>query len=82
MDGWFLEQFTTSLPTTTNRQTVNRQGSLDRSPRIVIHAAYDDEALAIWEQAVAVTVMEGLKHHRTGTLRRGASPRYQVAFPA
>jgi hypothetical protein len=80
MDGWFLEQFTTPLPTT-NRHPVNRQGFLDRSPRIVIHAASDEEALTIWEQAVAATVMEGLRHHRTGTLRRGGSPRYEVAIP-
>ncbi len=83
MDGWFLEQFTTPLPTTTNRQPVtSRQGSLDRSPRIVIHAASDKEALTIWEQAVAATLLDGLNHHRTGTLRRGGSPRYEVALPA
>ena len=82
MDGWFLEQFTTPLPTTTNHPTVNRQGSLDRSPRIVIHAASDEEALTIWEQAVAATLLDGLNHHRIGTLRRGVSLRYDVAFPA
>ena len=83
MDGWFLEQFTTPLPTTTNRQPVtSRQGSLDRSPRIVIHAASDEEALTIWEQAVAATLLDGLNHHRIGTLRRGLSLRYDVAFPA
>ena len=82
MDGWFLEQFTTPLPTTTNRPTVNRQGSLDRSPRIVIHAASDEEALTIWEQAVAATLLDGLNHHRIGTLRRGLSLRYDVAFHA
>ena len=82
MDGWFLEQFTTPLPTTTNHPTANRQGSLDRSPRIVIHAASDEEALTIWEQAVAATVLDGLNHHRIGTLRRGGSPRYEVAIPA
>ena len=81
MDGWFLEQFTTPLPTT-NRPTVNRQGSLDRSPRIVIHAASDEEALTIWEQAVAATLLDGLNHHRIGTIRRGVSLRYDVAFPA
>ena len=82
MDGWFLEQFTTPLPTTTNRPTVSRQGSLDRSPRIVIHAASDEEALTIWEQAVAATLLDGLNHNRIGTLRRGVSLRYDVAFPA
>ena len=82
MDGWFLEQFTTPLPTTTNHPTVNRQGSLDSSPRIVIHAASDEEALTIWEQAVAATLLDGLNHNRIGTLRRGVSLRYDVAFPA
>jgi hypothetical protein len=83
MDGWFLEQFTTPLPTTTNRHPVtSRQGFLDNSPRIVIHAASDEEALTIWEQAIAATVMDGLNHHRIGTLRRGGSPRYEVALPA
>ena len=82
MDGWFLEQFATPLPTTNRQPVTSRQGFLDSSPRIVIHAASDEEALAIWEQAVAATVMEGLRHHRTGTLRRGGSPRYEVALPA
>ena len=82
MDGWFLEQFTTPLPTTTNRPTVNRQGFLDNSPRIVIHAASDEEALTVWEQAVAATLLDGLNHHRIGTLRRGLSLRYDVALPA
>jgi hypothetical protein len=82
MDGWFLEQFATPLPTTNRQPVTSRQGFLDSSPRIVIHAASDEEALAIWEQAVAATVMEGLRHHRTGTLRRGGSPRYEVAIPA
>jgi hypothetical protein len=83
MDGWFLEQFTTPLPTTTNRQPVtSRQGFLERSPRIVIHAASDEEALTIWEQAIAATLLDGLNHHRIGTLRRGGSPRYEVALPA
>ena len=76
MDGWFLEQFTTPLPTTTNRQPTAAQ------PRIVIHASSNEEAAAIWEQAVATTVLDGLIHHRTGTLRRGGSPRYEVAFTA
>lgn len=82
MDGWFLEQFTTPLPTTTNRPTASRQGFLDNSPRIVIHAASDEEALACWEQAVAATLMAGLTRHRSRTLRLGASPRYEVALTA
>ena len=84
MDGWFLEQFQPSpLPTTTNRQPVtSRQGFLDSSPRIVIHATSDEEALTIWEQAVAATLLDGLNHHRIGTLRRGVSLRYDVALPA
>jgi hypothetical protein len=82
MDGWFLEQFQPSpLPTTTNRQpTVSRQGFLDNSPRIVIHAASDEEAAALWEHAVANTVLDGLIHHRRRSLRRGGSSRYEVAF--
>jgi hypothetical protein len=83
MDGWFLEQFDapTPSPTTNHRQpTANRQGFLDRSPRIVIHAADDEEAAAIWEQAVATTLMDGLIRHRRRALRLGASPRYEVAF--
>lgn len=77
MDGWFLEQFQPSpLPTTTNRQPTAAQ------PRIVIHASSNEEAAAIWEQAVATTVLDGLIHHRTGTLRRGGSPRHEVAFTA
>ena len=83
MDGWFLEQFTTPLPTTTNRHPVtSRQGFLDNSPRIVIHAASNEEAIAIWEQAVANTVLDGLTRHRSRTLRLGASPRYEVAITA
>lgn len=87
MDGWFLEQFQPSpLLTTTNRQpTTSRQGFLNnspRSPRIVIHAASDAEAAALWEQAVANTVLDGLIHHRRRTLRRGGSPRYEVSFTA
>jgi hypothetical protein len=83
MDGWFLEQFTTPLPTTNHRQsTASRQGFLDPSPRIVIHAASDAEAAALWEQAVASTVLDGLIHHRRRSLRRGGSPRYEVAFTA
>jgi hypothetical protein len=84
MDGWFLEQFQPASPLTTNhRQPVaNRQGFLDTSPRIVIHAASDEEALACWEQAVAATLMAGLTRHRTRTLRLGASPRYEVALSA
>jgi hypothetical protein len=85
MDGWFLEQFQPAPPasplTTNHRQPVaNRQGILDTSPRIVIHAASDEEALACWEQAVATTLMAGLTRHRTRTLRLGASPRYEVAL--
>lgn len=87
MDGWLLEQFQpappASLLTTNHRQPVaNRQGFLDTSPRIVIHAASDEEALACWEQAVAATLMAGLTRHRTRTLRLGASPRYEVALTA
>jgi hypothetical protein len=87
MDGWFLEQFQPAPPasplTTNHRQPVaNRQGFLDTSPRIVIHAASDEEALACWEQAVAATLMAGLTRHRTRTLRLGASPRYEVALSA
>ena len=81
MDGWFLEQFQPSpLPTTTNHQpTTNHRGILG-NPRIVIHAASDQEAAACWEQAVASTVLDGLIHHRQRALRRGGSPRYEVAF--
>jgi hypothetical protein len=87
MDGWFLEQFQPAPPasplTTNHRQPVaNRQGFLDTSPRIVIHAASDEEALACWEQAVAATLMAGLTRHRSRTLRLGASPRYEVALTA
>jgi hypothetical protein len=84
MDGWFLEQFQPSPPLTTNHRqpTANRQGSLDISPRIVIHAASNEEAIAIWEQAVANTVLDGLTRHRSRTLRLGASPRYEVAITA
>jgi hypothetical protein len=79
MDGWFLEQFTSPLPTT-NQPTASRQGFLDSSPRIVIHAASDAEAAALWEQAVITTLRAGLAHHHHRTLRRGGSPRYEVAF--
>ena len=87
MDGWFLEQFQPAPPasplTTNHRQpTVNRQGFLNTSPRIVIHAASDAEAAVLWEQAVASTVFDGLIHHRRRSLRRGGSPRYEVAFTA
>jgi hypothetical protein len=87
MDGWFLEQFQPAPPasplTTNHRRPVaNRQGFLDTSPRIVIHAASDEEALACWEQAVAATLMAGLTRHRSRTLRLGASPRYEVALSA
>jgi hypothetical protein len=84
MDGWFLEQFQPAPPapplTTNHRQpTANRAGCLNTA-RIVIHAASDEEALAIWEQAVATTVLDGLARHRSRTLRLGASPRYEVAL--
>jgi len=86
MDGWFLEQFQPAPPasplTTNHRQPVNHQGFLETSPRIVIHAASDEEALACWEQAVAATLMAGLTRHRSRTLRLGASPRYEVALSA
>jgi hypothetical protein len=86
MDGWFLEQFQPAPPAsplTTNHQPVTSyRGILGNSPRIVIHAASDEEALAIWEQAVAATLMAGLTRHRTRTLRLGASPRYEVALSA
>jgi hypothetical protein len=84
MDGWFLEQFQPAQPLTTNHRqpTTSRQGFLDTSPRIVIHAASDEEALAIWEQAVANMVLDGLTRHRSRTLRLGASPRYEVAITA
>jgi len=84
MDGWFLEQFQPAQPLTTNHRqpTASRQGFLDTSPRIVIHAASDAEAAALWEQAVASTVLDGLIHHRRRSLRRGGSPRYEVAFTA
>jgi hypothetical protein len=81
MDGWFMEQFQPAPPAqplTTN----HRQPVANRSPRIVIHAASDEEALACWEQAVATTLMAGLTRHRTRTLRLGASPRYEVALTA
>jgi len=85
MDGWFLEQFQPAPPasplTTTNHRqpAANRAGCLDTA-RIVIHAASDQEALAIWEEAVATTVLDGLARHRSRTLRLGASPRYEVAL--
>jgi hypothetical protein len=86
MDGWFLEQFQPAPPasplTTNHRQPVNHQGFLETSPRIVIHAASDEEALACWEQAVATTVLDGLTRHRSRTRRLGASPRYEVALSA
>jgi hypothetical protein len=87
MDGWFLEQFQPAPPasplTTNHRQPVaSYRGILGNSPRIVIHAASDEEALACWEQAVAATLMAGLTRHRTRTLRLGASPRYEVALTA
>jgi hypothetical protein len=86
MDGWFLEQFQPAPPapplTTNHRQpTANRAGCLNAA-RIVIHAASDEEALAIWEQAVATTVLDGLTRHRSRTRRLGASPRYEVALTA
>jgi hypothetical protein len=90
MDGWFLEQFqpapspttTNHRQPTTNRLTASRQGFLDTSPRIVIHAASNEEAIAIWEQAVANTVLDGLTRHRSRTLRLGASSRYEVTITA
>jgi hypothetical protein len=84
MDGWFLEQFQPASPLTTNHRqhTASRQGFLDTSPRIVIHAASDADAAALWEQAVASTVLDGLIHHRRRSLRRGGSPRYEVALTA
>ena len=75
MDGWFLEQFQPSSPLTTNH-------SQPTAPRIVIHAASNEEAIAIREQAVANTVLDGLTRHRSRTLRLGASPRYEVAITA
>jgi len=84
MDGWFLEQFQTApLPTTNHRQpTANHRGILGTSPRIVIHAASDEDAAACWEQAVASTVLDGLMHHRRTARRLGASPKYHVTFTA
>jgi negative regulator of sigma E activity len=83
-DGWLLEQFQAApLPTTNHRQaSVNRQGIRGSSPRIVIHAASDEEAAACWEQAVATTVLDGLINHRRSARHAGASPRYEVAFTA
>ena len=81
MDGWFLEQFQPpASPTTTNQPVTSYRGILGNSPRIVIHAASDAEAAALWEQAVANTVLDGLIHHRRRSLHRGGSPRYEVAF--
>jgi len=81
MDGWFLEQFQPSAsPTTTNQPATSYRGILGNSPRIVIHAASDAEAAALWEQAVANTVLDGLIHHRRRSLHCGGSPRYEVAF--
>jgi KilA-N domain len=83
MDGWFLEQFQPpASPTTTNHRqlTASYRGFLGNSPRIVIHAASDAEAAALWEQAVANTVLDGLIHHRRRSLHRGGSPRYEVAL--
>jgi hypothetical protein len=86
MDGWLLEQFQPAPPAsplTTNHQPVTSyRGILGNSPRIVIHAASDEEALACWEQAVAATLMAGLARHRTRTLRLGASPRYEATLTA
>jgi hypothetical protein len=83
MDGWFLEQFQPASPlTTTNQPFTSYRGVLGNSPRIVIHAASDAEAAALWEQAVASTVLDGLIYHRRRSLRRGGSPRYEVAFTA
>jgi hypothetical protein len=78
MDVWFLEQFTTPLPTTNHRQPT----APPTVARIVIHAASDEEAAACWEQAVAITVLDGLIHHRRRARHAGASPRYEVAFTA
>jgi len=81
MDGWFLEQFQPpASPTTTKQPATSYRGILGNSPRIVIHAASDAEAAALWEQAVANTVLDGLIHHRRRSLHRGGSPRYEVAF--
>jgi hypothetical protein len=62
MDGWFLEQFTTPLPTTTNhRQPVaNRQGS----PQIVIHAANAKAAELIWDRALTNAMVDRITSGR------------------
>jgi hypothetical protein len=77
MDGWFLEQFQPpASPTTTN----HRQPTLDSSPRIVIHAASDQEAADLWLQAVSAAVLGGLARNRRRVLHAGGSPRYEVAI--
>jgi hypothetical protein len=85
MDGWFLEQFQPSpLPITTNHRqaTASRQGFLDSSPRIVIHAASDQEAADLWHQAVSAAVLGGLARSRRRALHAGGSPRYGVVLTA
>jgi hypothetical protein len=62
MDGWFLEQFQPAPPaqplTTNHRQPANRQGFLDTSPRIVIHAANAKAAESIWDRALTNAMVD------------------------
>lgn len=87
MDGWFLEQFTTPLPTTTNRQPVtSRQGFLDNSPRIVIHAANVKAAESIWDRALTNAMVDRIttgRHFRGRILPMSESSHcYEVDFTA
>jgi hypothetical protein len=82
MDGWFLEQFTTPLPTTTNRQpTVNRQGP----PQIVIHAANAKAAESIWDRALTNAMVDRIttgRRFRGRILPLSESSCYEVDFTA
>jgi hypothetical protein len=83
MDGWFLEQFQPpASPTTANHRqpTASYRGFLGNSPRIVIHAASDQEAADFWLQAVSAAVLGGLARNRRRVLHAGGSPRYEVAI--
>jgi KilA-N domain len=81
MDGWFLEQFQPpASPTTTNQPETSYRGFLGNSPRIVIHAASDQEAADLWLQAVSAAVLGGLARNRRRALHAGGSPRYEVAI--
>jgi hypothetical protein len=82
MDGWFLEQFTTPLPTTNHRQPVaNRQGS----PQIVIHAANAKAAESIWDRALTNAMVDRIttgRRFRGRILPLSESSCYEVDFTA